>query len=273
MSDPRRRHLKTTFNEDAGTYDRARPRYPEALFDDLAEMAGLQPESALLEIGCGTGQATLPLAERGLRVVCVEMGDNLSAVARRNLTTYPNVSVVTAAFEEWEAGGERFDLAFGAQSWHWLDPDVRYRKAADLLHPGGFLAIIDVEHAFPKDTDPFFFEIQDVYEAIGEDKPWHDVWPPPLPEDVPDMREEIEASGLFDDVQSRRYVWELIYTADEYIDLLNTFSNHIAMEPDRREFLYWNVRERIGGRADPRVRRHWLAILNVARTRREGTAQ
>jgi hypothetical protein len=59
-----------------------------------------------------------------------------------------------------------------------------------------------------------------------------------------------------------------MYTADEYVDLLNTFSNHIAMEPEKREFLYRNVRERIGARADPRVRRHWLAILNVARKRR-----
>ena len=264
MSDPKRRHLKTTFNEDAETYDRARPRYPEALFDDLVEMAGLQPESALLEIGCGTGQATLPMAKRGYRIVCVEMGENLAAIARRNLASYPNVSVVTVPFEDWDAGSERFDLVLSAQSWHWLDPEVRYRKAAEVLQPGGSLAIIDVEHAFPKDADRFFFAIQDVYKSIGEDHP-DEPWPPPLPEDVPDMREEIEATGLFGDVQARRCVWELMYTADEYIDLLNTFSNHIAMEPEKREFLYRNVGERIGARADPRVRRHWLAIVNVAR--------
>jgi SAM-dependent methyltransferase len=208
------------------------------------------------------------MAKRGLPIVCVEMGENLATVARRNLSAYPKVSIVTAPFEEWDADGERFDLVFTAQSWHWIDPEVRYGKAADLLKPGGSLAIIDVEHAFPKDTDPFFFEIQDVYEAIGEDKPWHDEFPPPLPDDVPDMREEIEASGMFGDVQSRRHVWDLMYTADEYIDLLNTFSNHIAMEPEKLEFLYRNVRERIAARPDPRVRRHWLAILNVARKRR-----
>ena len=270
MSDPKRRHLKTTFDTNAEVYDRARPSYPEVLFDDLVEMVELLPESQLLEVGCGTGQATLPMAKRGFRMVCVEMGENLAAVARRNLAPHPNVSIITAPFEEWDAGGGRFDLVFTAQAWHWLDPEVRYRKAANALKPGGSLAIIDVEHAFPKDTDPFFFEIQDVYEAIGEDKPWHDEFPPPLPDDVPDMREEIEASGMFVQVQSRRYVWDLMYTADEYIDLLNTFSNHIAMEPEKREFLFRNVRERIGTRADSRVRRDWLAILNVARSGGEG---
>src|SRR5438552_18737035 len=89
--------------------------------------------------------------------------------------------------------------------------------------------------------------------------------PPALPQDGPDMRGEIEATGLFADFDSRRYVWERTYTAEEYIALLNTFSGHIALAPDKREYLYRNVRQRINARADPLVRRHWLAILNLAR--------
>jgi len=131
-----------------------------------------------------------------------------------------------------------------------------------MLKPHGKLAIVGTGHSFPADADPFFLDIQDAYEAIGE--PRVD-WPQPLPEKVPDMREEIEASGLFGEVEVRRYVWELMYTADEYIDLLNTFSGHIALDPEKRDFLYRNVRERIEARPDLRVRRHWLSILNVAR--------
>jgi SAM-dependent methyltransferase len=265
MSDPHRRELKTTFDQAAELYDRARPRYPEALFDDLLELTGTGAGSSLLEVGCGTGRATLPLAERGFRIVCLELGENLANVARRNLAAYPEVSVVTAPFEEWDDAGQRFDLVFAAQAWHWLDPEVRYRKAAELLSPGGWLAVLDAEHAFPKDFDPFFVEMRKVYDEISKDGPSHDVWPPPLPEEVEDMREEIEGSGLFADFQSRRYVWEVMYTAEEYIDLLNTFSDHIASEPWQREHLYGKVRELIGARPDPRVRRHWLAILNVAR--------
>src|SRR5439155_26518882 len=90
-------------------------------------------------------------------------------------------------------------------------------------------------------------------------------WPPSVPEDVPDMRGEMGGTGLLTNFDSRRYVWERRYTADEYIALLTTFSGHIALEPDKREYLYRNVRERINARADPLVRRHWLAILNAAR--------
>ena len=264
MSDPNRRDLKTTFNEAAELYDRVRPEYPEQLFDDLTALANLQPGANLLEVGCGTGKATVPMAKRGFRITCVELGENLAAVARRNLAPFPDVGIEVAPLEEWDAGGETFDMVYAATAWHWIDADVRYRKAADLLKPDGSLAIIGGGHAFPTDADRFFFDIQDAYRAIGEEYP-DEEWPPPLPEDVPDFGEEIEASGLFGDVQARRYVWELMYTADEYIDLLNTFSGHIAMEPEKREFLYRNVRELINTRADPRVRRHWLAILNVAR--------
>jgi SAM-dependent methyltransferase len=265
MSDPRRREMKTTFDTAADIYHTARPTYPEQIFDDFVEMTGLRAGSSMLEIGCGTGRATVPLAKRGFRIVGVELGENLAAVARRNLEAYPSVKVVTAPFEEWDAEGERFDAVLAAQAWHWLDPQVRFVKATAVLKEGGVLAVLDAEHAFPKDTDPFFHEIQQVYDEISQDGPAHDVWPPPPPEDVEDMRDDFEASGLFGEFQSRRYVWDVMYTADEYIDLLNTFSDHIASTPEQRDYLYRNVRELIAARPDPRVRRHWLAILNVAR--------
>ena len=261
-----RDRLKTTFDEVAEVYDHARPIYPEQLFDDLIALAKLQPRANLLEIGCGTGRTTLPLARRGFQITCVELGENLAAVARRNLAPFPEVRVVVAPFETWDPGGQTFDLVYAAASWHWLDPDVRYPKAAGLLKRGGSLAIISGGHAFPKDADRFFFEIQDVYRELGME-PKGEQWPPPLPVDVPDMREEIEATGLFADFDSRRYVWERTYTAEEYIALLNTFSGHIALEPDKREYLYRNVRQRINARAGSRIRRHWLAILNLAHKR------
>jgi hypothetical protein len=89
--------------------------------------------------------------------------------------------------------------------------------------------------------------------------------PPPPPEEIADAADEIEASGLFEDVRVRRYVWERSYTADEYIALLETFSGHITMDVAKRERLYREIRERIGSRPGQRVRRHWYAILHVAR--------
>jgi len=256
--------LRETFEFAADGYDAARPSYPEQLFDDLVELAELKPRARLLEIGCGTGKATRPLLERGFSVVCVELGARLAERARANLADLP-AEIHVAPFEDWETEREQFDLLYAATAWHWLDPAIRYRKARELLRPTGHLAFWSAEHAFPGDYDPFFAEIQQVYDAIGESRPGE--WPPPPPDRVPDEAAEIEASGLFEEIHVRRYVWETRYSAEEYIALLDTFSGHIAMEKTKRERLYGQIRHRIGRRTPPSVRRHWTAILHVARRR------
>jgi SAM-dependent methyltransferase len=258
-----RETLRRTFEAAADLYDTARPSYPDELFDDLVSLAGLKPGDRLLEIGCATGKATRALLERGFSVVCVEMGAQLAEHARSNLAGLP-VEIHVEPFETWDdERGAAFDLIYAATAWHWVDPALRYHKAYQLLGPGRHLAFWSARHAFPEAFDPFFSEIQEVYDEIGESHPGN--WPPPPPDETPDDREEIEASGLFEDVQVRRYVWAKSYTADEYIALLNTFSGHIAMEAAKREHLYSEIRQRIGQRTDPRVRRHWYAILHVAR--------
>jgi len=261
MTEPRAQ-LRRSFDAVAATYDAARPSYPDELFDDLVALAGLRAGDRLLEIGCATGKATRPLLERGFPVVCVELGARLAAEARRNLAGH-DVEIHVAPFEDWDAPPESFALVYAATAWHWLDPAVRYRKAHELLRHGGHLAFWSATHAFPPGFDPFFGEIQEVYDAIGERREGE--WPPPPPEEAPDRRDEIEASALFADVQTRRYVWETTYSADEYVALLDTFSGHISMDDRKRERLYREIRERIGGRVVPRVRRHWLAVLHVAR--------
>jgi len=226
--------LRETFDSVAATYD-VRPGYPEQLFDDLISIAGLTPGARLLEIGCATGTATLPLLHRGFRMTCVELGPRLAEAARRRLAGHP-VDIHTAAFETWDGPAEAFDLVFAATAWHWVDPDQRYRRAHGLLRPGGHLAFWAARHAFPRGFDPFFVEIQDVYRAIGEGRE-DDRWLPP--EEMPDESSDITSSGLFDDVRVRRYVWETWYTAEEYIALLNTFSGHIRMPADRRKSEQW----------------------------------
>jgi SAM-dependent methyltransferase len=258
----RREPLRSTFDSAADLYDAARPAYPEALFDDLVKLAGLIPGDRLLEIGCATGKATRPLLERGFSVVCVEVGANMAQRARQAFAGLP-AEVHVAPFETWEGTPESFDLVYAATAWHWVDPTVRYRKAHQLLRPGGHLAFWSALHAFPAGFDPFFTKIQDVYDAIGESRPGS--WPPPAPNEIPDERHEIQSTGLFEAVEVRRYIWDTSYRAEEYIALLDTFSGHIAMDDAKREHLYREIRQQIEQRADRRIRRHWYAILHVAR--------
>jgi SAM-dependent methyltransferase len=263
-SEEAREPLRRTFDSAAELYDAARPEYPDELFDDLIELAELERGARLLEIGCATGKATRPLLERGFQVVCVELGARLAEQARQSLAGLP-FEIHVEPFEAWQGEPDAFDLVFAATAWHWVDPAIRYAKAHRLLDAGGHVAFWSAVHAFPEGFDPFFSEIQQVYDAIGES--YGEPWPPPPPEQTPDFSAEIEASGLFQDVRVRRYVWERPYTADEYIALLETFSGHLSMDAWKRERLYGEVRRRIESRPERRVRRHWHAILHVARKR------
>jgi SAM-dependent methyltransferase len=130
-----------TFNTVAAIYDAQRSGYPEALFDDLLEMSRLGPGCRVLEVGCGTGQATAGFAERGLRVVAIDPGDRLLDVARPKFDKFPHVQFESASFEDWPLGERTFDLVAAAQSWHWVRPEIGFEKASKALSPGGRIAI------------------------------------------------------------------------------------------------------------------------------------
>ena len=263
--DEERERLRQTFEQAAEIYDRVRPDYPEALFEDLIALAGLAAGDRLLEVGCATGQATRPLARRGFRVICVELSARLAAVARRNLAGWP-VEVIDGTFEDWRPD-RPVHLVFAATAWHWIDPDVRYERAWRTLRPGGHLAFWEQAHVFPDGGDPFFREIQDVYDEIGEGLPTGAAWP--RPGELADDRAGIEASGLFEVVAVRQYDWERVYGAEEYIELLSTFSGHLSMADWQRDRVFSEIRRRLGQRTDRSVRRHWGTVLHVARRREE----
>jgi len=213
-----RQTLRTTFDSAARTYQSARPDYPDELFADLVAVTGLAPSAHLLEVGCGSGKATVPLARRGFRITAVELGAHLADAARANLAPYPDVNVVHSNFERWNPpDGTSFDLVYAATAWGWIDPVVKYAKAAALLRPGGHLAAWAAEHGMPEGFDPFFTDIQAVYNEIGEGHPGP--WPPPIPDEVPDDSAAFEESDWFDVVAVRRYVWAIDYDADGYLAL------------------------------------------------------
>ena len=122
MQQQDREGRRGTFDRVALLYDRVRPGYPERLLDDMTALSGTRPGARVLEIGGGTRQASVPLAQRGYRVCGVERGANLAAVARRNRAPDPGSEVHVGAFEDWVVQRQAFDLAVSAQAFHWLDP-------------------------------------------------------------------------------------------------------------------------------------------------------
>ncbi|MDQ1644958.1 MAG: hypothetical protein QOJ50_1142 [Cryptosporangiaceae bacterium] len=252
--------LRETFDEDAGRYDRARPRYPAPMFGDL-DAAGVATGARVLEIGCGTGQATVPLAERGYRIVAVELGAELAALARRNLAGFGSVEVVTAAFEQWPLPAEPFDLVFSATAFHWLDPAVRVPKSADALRSGGLLATVATHH-IAGGTEVFFREVQGLYERFDP------ATPPGLrlrpARDIPEDDRELASSDRFGPASFSRYEWELQYSTAEYLDLLLTYSGHRALPQAQQHALLTAIGQLIDADYGGHIVKRYLTELRIA---------
>jgi SAM-dependent methyltransferase len=256
--------LRATFDADAQAYDRVRPVAPDHVFDDVIQVAGLRPGSAVLEVGPGTGQATRPLAARGLRVLALELGPRLAAQARRNLAGFAAVEVVTSAFEAWDPGSARFDAVFACNSFHWVDPAVRFHKSAALLRPGGHLIVLATPWVIPTGADRFWWDVQDDYAAAGAGR----VDPATAhPDRVGDLGAAVHASGLFEEPVIRRYPFAVTFTADEYALNVSTRSDTKQMPPGAQADLIGQIRRRILDRGGT-VTAHLLAVLTVARLRR-----
>jgi SAM-dependent methyltransferase len=247
---------RTSFDENAELYDAVRPSYPAALVDAL--IARCAPRR-MLEIGAGTGKATLLFARAGCELVAVEPGANLAAVLERNVAGLPHVTVERTTFEAY--AGRGFDLIYAAQAMHWIDPAVRYAKPARLLRPGGALAVIFHEKP-PVDT-ALRRELDAVYARRYPEGPQ----PTGLDDVERSWIAELDASGRFGPVQVERYPWTAHYTTRDYLALLDTYSDHATLADDRRRALYADIADLIdrhGGRIEmPYVTLVFLAFVRA----------
>jgi SAM-dependent methyltransferase len=256
--------FRATFDDDAATYDRVRPVAPASVFDDVVSLAGLQPGSSIVELGPGTGQATVPLARRELRIVALELGAHLAQRTRENVASFPLVEVVTSCFERWDPGAATFDAVFACNSFHWMDPDTRFSKSADLLRPRGHLILLSTPWVIPDDADEFWWDVQDDYAAVGGER----VDPATKhPDQVSNRFAQMRGSGPFEDPHVRRTLFSLTFSADDYAANLSTQSSMKEFAPDARAELIERIRRRIVERGGT-VTAHLLAVLMVARVRK-----
>jgi SAM-dependent methyltransferase len=242
------REQRFVFGEVADLYDRARPGYPAALVDDVLESCGL-PAPRVLEVGAGTGKATVAFAARGLEIVALEPTAEMASVAARNVAAFPAVTVEVATFEEWHGSGALFDLVLAAQSWHLLRPGVRCRKAHDELKPGGSLALVWNLPVW-EDGD-LRAELDAVYDRHASALRRSQGFPAlEAPSEMSSMSDELRVSGWFGPVTMRSYRWSLHYTIEQFLDLMSTHSDHrMLAERDRWTLLEGAaaVLERRGG--------------------------
>ncbi len=246
----------------ADAYDRARPSYPEQLVHDLVAFARVHAGSEVLEIGPGTGQLSVRLAERRARLVAVELGPNLAEVARRKLSSFEGAEVVTANFDRWEAPSASFDVVVAANAFHWLDPATRLARCAAVLRPGGSLAIVQTRWGVAQVDDPFFAASQTCYARWD---PNHDPnFRQTRPEDVRSPCVDFTGPD-FGSVVHRRYFCAREHSAATYCGLLGTFSDVLALEERRRAGFLACMSSLIDSRFGGKILRHDMYDLCVAR--------
>lgn len=265
MAGVNRRHLGEVFNEVAELYDRVRPGYPDRLFADLVSITGLDERSSVLEVGCGTGQATRSLAALGCSVTALEPGPDLAAIARRHLATHDNVTIHTTTFEDWDACGQRFELLIAASSWHWVDPSIGWPRAHELLTPSGWMALLGhVVVGHPGEPE-IYAETADLHERFSPGNPgWGH---PPLEDEV---RAAAEGWGLVADPGTwfgptlvRWHPTVQQFTGQGFTELLDTTSLYRDLAPQVREPLLEAIAERIRTRLGDRASRRYLSVLRV----------
>ena len=225
---------RASFDEVAQQYDAVRPSYPAAVIDDVLARSGAR---RALEVGAGTGKATVLFGARGLDIVALEPGAQLAAVLRERVRGM-RVDVVEAMFETCALTG--LDLVYAATSFHWIEPRLRYAKASEVLRPGGALALFMNEKA---PMDPAMRARFDA--AYAE----HFGWPAwdarYLANTEAKWLAEVEASGRFGAVHVGRYPWCATYTSDQFVALLDTYSDHRTQPDTKRLPLYAAMRAAI----------------------------
>jgi SAM-dependent methyltransferase len=267
MDNRDRRHLGGVFNEVPELYDRVRPTYHDELFADLVGITGMQARSSVLEVGCGTGQATRSLAALGCSVTAVEPGAGMAALARERLASFPNVKVETSSFEEWDARGRRFDVLVAASSWHWVDPSIGWRRAHDVLRPGGWMTLLgNIVVGRPGEPE-VYAETADLHERFAPGNP--DWGHPPLEDEVRATEDgwgpPNDPGGLFGPTIVRWYPTVQWFDGEGFADLLRSTSLYRSLDADTREPLLEAIAERIRTQMGDRAPRRYLSVLRVGR--------
>lgn len=256
---------RESYDAIAPLYERARPGYPAALFDDIVAYAELNVEARLLEVGCGTGQATLPLAERGFTIDCVELGAELAALAREKLARWRKIRVMNAAFETVALRPRQYDLVYAATAFHWIDAAIRFKKAHELLKPGGALALFWHRPCMTDVSRRYIDALQGVYRRFVPQMA-RDFALPPAPAAVRTEYDQlIRESGFFGELEVRKHYGLAEYSAASYIDLLRTFSDHIALPAATQGQLFKEVAALISDEFAGVLPRETVALLYLAR--------
>jgi ubiquinone/menaquinone biosynthesis C-methylase UbiE len=230
--------LEWTFDTAATTYEKMRPGYVPELYEAIFDCCEIGEDSNLIEVGIGGGQATSPFLQKGCYVTAIEYGGKLSDICREKFKDFPKFQVITSKFEDAELEENKYDLIYSASAFHWVPEEIGYTKVYNALKRGGVFARF-ANHPFRCKNEPeLACAIDETYAKYYY--PFHNkqaATPSEYTEEQAIQRAQIAAKYGFVDIKYKLFHRIREFNADEYIELLGTYSDHIAIdEPIRKRF-------------------------------------
>lgn len=229
--------LEWTFNTQAEQYAKMRPGYVAELYDDIFKWVDITQSSNVLEIGIGGGQATLPILQKGCKLTAVEYGEGLASICRERIRDYPGFSVIVGKFEDLDSDEESCDLVFSASAFHWISEEIGYSKVFKLLKSGGVFARF-ANHPFrDKGREGLNEAIQKVYASYMPGSHSAEEYS----ERQASQRADIAKKYGFAATAYKLYHRTRTFTSKEYVALLGTYSDHIAIEENTRNKFFGEI--------------------------------
>lgn len=218
-------------------YERTRAGYPKQVIDHLFDTAGLEKGSRVLEVGCGTGQLTVDLARRDVELTAIDIGAAMAAATSEKVKEY-GVEVEHCPFETFDAPEGWLDALVSATAFHWIDPDTAWTKAAALLRPGGWIAILATAERY---DDPLGTAFRQQWIRYSPDGGAWATAPRPT------LAETIAATNLFHTPLTAEHLEPRSMAPDTMIDLERTRATTLSYDAETRERFFADLRSLLHG--------------------------
>jgi len=226
--------FERTFDNVALSYDNSRPAYMEELYADIFNYKCINSHCKVLEIGIGTGKATLPVLETKCNLIGIEPGENLANLAKLRFKEYDNFFLNISTLQDYECPPQAFDFIYSATAFHWIPEEYGYKRVYQLLKSGGAFARFAYHAGSDKGRKTLADEIQMLYQkyfrATKAPKEYRE-------EDAKKLADTAAKYG-FTNIKYKLYQTTKDFTADEYIQLLTTYPDHMSLAAQDRKQLF-----------------------------------
>lgn len=220
------------FNQYAEDYFNFRPYLPAFVGDALVK--NLNSPARVLEIGCGTGQATKSLANHSLSLTAIDIGCELIKYAKKHNYENLQTDFQHISFEDFESKNFKYDLIFSSMAFHWLDYKVAYKKTASLLKEDSCLALINIKRKYPENLRSALDPVYKSFPQMNSNRP---------SERISKSDISLERETYFNHRNTEEFIFDIHYTSDMYVGLMKTMSPQRSLSKQDQDSYYHKIKE------------------------------